>query len=127
MYYILTETELANAITKEQDSFEIEGDLKDKVLKIKSIGTAAWMIALGAVSFATVATLATTKVGKVVTPLTLPIATFNALGAIPILGIPATTSAIAIAVASGGIGVLNQLRKYEITENDENKIVLKKV
>jgi cellulase/cellobiase CelA1 len=126
MYYIETEKELADALNKKQESFEIEGALKDNVLKIKNTGMATWMVALSAISFASSAALTTTKVGKIVTPLTLPIATFTAIGAIPILGIPATTSAIAIAVASGGIGVLHRLRKYKIIQNDKDKLVLQR-
>ncbi len=35
MYYIDTPKELADALAKKQESFEINGDLIEKVLKIK--------------------------------------------------------------------------------------------
>jgi|FLOH01.1.fsa_nt_gi hypothetical protein len=126
MYYIYTPRELSDAIAKKQESFEINGDLIESVLKIKNTGTTAWIVTLGAISFATAAALATTKIGRITTPLTLPIATFNTLGAVPILGISATTAAVEIAVAFGGVSVLNTLRKYKIIENSEDKLVLQK-
>jgi cellulase/cellobiase CelA1 len=126
MYYIDTPKELADAIAKKQESFEINGDLIEKVLKIKNTGTTAWIVALGAISCATAAALATTKIGKITIPLTLPLATFNIIGAVPILGIPTATIAVEIAVAFGGVNVLNTLRKYKIIENSEDKLVLHK-
>jgi len=126
MYYIDTKQELADALHKEQETFEIAGDLINTVLKIKNIGTFSWLVALPAIGTATLATLATTKVGKIATPLTLPIATFYAIGAVPILGLSTTKSAIEIAVAAGGVNALNQLRKYKIIENTKEKLVLKK-
>jgi len=126
MYYIDTPKELADAIAKKQESFEINGDLIEKVLKIKNTGTTAWIVALGAISCATAAALATTKIGKITIPLTLPLATFNIIGAVPILGIPTATAAVEIAVAFGGVNVLNTLRKYKIIENSEDKLVLHK-
>ena len=126
MHYIYTPRELAEAIAKKQESFEINGDLIEKVLKIKNAGTIAWAVALVAISFATAAALATTKIGKITTPITLPLVTFSAIGAIPILGVSATTTAVEIAVAFGGVNALNTLRKYKIIENSEDKLVLRK-
>jgi hypothetical protein len=126
MHYIDTPKELADAIAKKQESFEINGDLIEKVLKIKNAGKIAWVVAIASIGFATAAALATTKIGKITTPLTLPLATFSAIGAIPILGISAATAAVEIAVAFGGVNALNTLRKYKIIENSEDKLVLKK-
>ncbi|STO59714.1 Uncharacterised protein [Canicola haemoglobinophilus] len=46
--------------------------------------------------------------------------------AVGILGGAATYSAIAIAVAAGGVGVLTSLRNYKEISRSENKLVLQK-
>ncbi len=42
-----------------------------------------------------------------------------------ILGTGVTTTAIAVAVSAGGVGVLNKLRDYEIEEVSNTKAILK--
>lgn len=47
-------------------------------------------------------------------------------GATVILGLPATISALTLAVTGGGIGVLNKLRDYEIVSREDSKLILQK-
>lgn len=46
--------------------------------------------------------------------------------AVGVLGLGATTAAISIAVAAGGVGVLNKLRDYKLEKLSSNKIRLTK-
>ncbi|WP_332405986.1 hypothetical protein, partial [Vibrio metschnikovii] len=41
---ISNEADLGEALKREQDTIEIEGDLKNKVLKIKATGKVAWAV-----------------------------------------------------------------------------------
>ncbi len=107
---IYTEKELALALKEEEDVLEIEGDLKKKVLKIKATGKIAWGIAIAAIAIAVAATIAAVPTGG----LSETAGIVAAPAAIGILGVDVTMAAIYIAVAAGGIGVLNSLRKYEI-------------
>lgn len=58
----------------------------------------------------------------------LPISGFVGIpamaGAVGVLGVPTATSALAIAVAGGGVGVLNKLRDYRIEKISDDKIIL---
>ncbi|MBV0934900.1 hypothetical protein [Marinobacterium weihaiense] len=122
---VQTEEELAEALEKEEDTIEIEGDLKRKVLRIKATGKVAWIIAVGAIGAAVVAVLypvpePTTQFA------TKGLALTAASGSIAILGFSTTVAAISIAVSAGGVGVLNTLRAYRIAANSESKLVLKR-
>ena len=100
----------------------IEGDLKNKVLRIKATGKVAWAVAIGAIGVAVVSAIAAPATGG-----TSGIASFLvAPAAVSVLGGATTTAAIGIAVTAGGVGALNKLRKYKIVENDDNKLILKK-
>ena len=114
---IRTEKELGEALKKEQDTIEIEGDLQKKVLKIKATGKVAWAIAIGAIGIAVVVTLGTGGAGA-------PASGIVGLGAVSVLGLPAALSAVSIAVAAGGVGALNSLRKYKVVSNSGGKLVL---
>ena len=123
---IKTEEELADAINNEEDTIEIEGDLSKKVFKIKATGKAAWFIALGAIAVTVTAVIVTAGSGGTAAPVIIPASAFVAAGAVGILGVPATASAILIAVSAGGIGVLTKLRNYEIIEHNGDKLILKR-
>jgi hypothetical protein len=122
-----TEEELADAINNGDDTIEIEGDLKNKIIKIKATGQVAWVIAIGAIGAAVLAIV-------VIPPIPIPpviaakgvMAASAAPVAVGVLGLPATIAAVTIAIASGGIGVLNKLRDYDIIEKNDSKLVLKK-
>lgn len=116
---IRTEEELADAINNGEDTIEIEGNLKDKTLRIKATGKVAWAVAIGAIGIAVTIIIASGGTGA-------PVSGIIGVGAISILGLPTAMSAVAIAVAAGGIGALNKLRSYKVIENTENLLILKK-
>lgn len=119
---VRTEKELGEALKKDQSRIEIEGDLSKKVIKIKATGKVAWLVASGAIAVAVIAVLATPATGG-----TSNVAHFVAAPvAAATLGVSVAGSAIAIAVASGGIGALNKLRKYSLEKNADGSITLKK-
>lgn len=119
---VRTEKELGEALKNNQDRIEIEGDLSKKVIKIKATGKVAWLVASGAIAVAVIAVLATPATGG-----TSNVAHFVAAPvAAATLGVSVTGSAIAIAVAAGGIGALNKLRKYSLEKNADGSITLKK-
>ena len=119
---IRTEKELGEALKNGQDRIEIEGDLSKKVIRIKATGKVAWVIAGGVIAVAVVALLATPVTGGASNVAHL----FTAPAAVAILGVSATSSAIAIAVAAGGIGALKKLRSYSLEKNPDGSITLKK-
>jgi hypothetical protein len=116
---VRTEEELAEAIENGEDTIEIEGDLKEKTLKIKATGKVAWVIAIGAIGIAVTIVIITGGTGT-------PVSGFIGVGAVSVLGLPAAITAVSIAVAAGGVGILNKLRSYKIVENSENILILKK-
>lgn len=122
---INNEKDLGKALNEDQDTIEIEGSLKDKVIKIKATGKVAWVVAIGAIGVAVVAILypvpePATQAGA------KGIAALTGGAAVGILGAGTAMSAIAISVASGGVAALNKLRGYKIISNSGDKLVLKK-
>lgn len=125
-----TPKELAEAIKNKEDAIWIEGDLKNKVIRIKATGPVAWGVCFVALTAAIVfyiaapaATVAVTPAGGAAMAFNSAFATITAGAA---LGSAATT-AVAIGVAAGGVGALNTLRdKYKIVEKDEKHIMLKR-
>ena len=125
-----TPKELAEATKNNEDCILIEGDLKNKVIRIKAVGTVAWgvcgaaLVAAIAFYIATpAATVAATPVGGTVSAV---VGTAATAAAATTLGTAATT-AVAIGVSAGGIGALNTLRdRYRIVEKDEKHILLKR-
>lgn len=127
-----TEKEFGESIKNGVDEIYIEGDLKNHVLRIRGVGKVAW----GACAVALAAVIGTTIVAIVTAPVppaeaaAAPAAAVSALAAAPVLAttLGATAvPAVMIGVAAGGIGGLVALReKYEIVEEDDKHIKLKK-
>jgi len=101
MKTVRTFKELAEALKSSESYIYVEGDLKNKIVRIK----ATERVASGGIgSSITAATVATT-----------------------ILGIPATTVAISVAVAAGGFAAITSLRNnYTIEKKETNGILLRK-
>lgn len=123
---ISNEKDLGNALKQEKEQIIIEGNLKDKVIKIKATGLVAWAVAIGSIGIAVVAVIMTAGSGGTASPTTAPLFIISGGAAATILGAPTAISAVLIGVAAGGVGALNKLRKYEITYKDKDKIILKK-
>ena len=120
MAKVTTEEELTNAIKNNEDTIEIEGNLANKTIRIKATGKIAWAIAIAAIAVAVGGILLIPASGG-----TSSVASGAAIsGAVSILGGKVTLSAITIAVAGGGIGILNKLRKYRIEKVTEKHIIL---
>ena len=122
MSTVRTEKELAESLKRGESTITIEGDICEKVIRIKATGKVAWLVAIAAIGVAVASALsapATAGTSLGVNFLTAP-------AAAGVLGVGATTSAIAIAIAAGGVGVLNSLRDYNIVEKKSNRVVLKK-
>lgn len=113
---------LGNALKNDVDEIIIEGDFKEKVIRIKATGKLAWAVAIGAIGVAVVATLAAPATGGT----SVLADALVAPAAVSVLGGPATLAAVSIAVTAGGVGALNKLRKYNIVEKDNNRIILRK-
>lgn len=120
------EKDLGKALKEEQESITIEGDLKEKVIKIKVTGKVAWMFCISALTVSVGAILVTLGSGGTAAPASAFVGAPALAGTVAILGVPAATSAIGIAVAGGGVGTLNKLRKYRVEKVSDNKIILHK-
>lgn len=125
-----TPQELAEAIKNNEESIIIEGDLKNKVIRIKATGKVAWGVCAAALGAAIVFYLATPAAAVATTPVGGGMSFVGGVAATTMamtaLG-TATGAAVAIGVAAGGIGALNTLRdKYKIVEKDNKHIKLQK-
>lgn len=127
MAKVRTEKELADAIEREEDTIEIEGDLSNKTVKIRATGNVAWAIAIGAIGLAVYAAISMAATGGTDAPLAAPAVAAGAAASVGVMGTAATYSAIAIAVSAGGIGVLSKLRKYREISRTGDTLVLKRV
>ena len=119
---VRTNEELAKAVKEDASTIIVEGDLKNKVLRIKATGKVTWGIAIGAIAVAVIAILAAPASGG--TSAAVGVAAAPAAAAI--LGGSTTVAAISIAVAAGSVDVLNNLRDYRIAEETNSHVVLKK-
>ncbi|CRF45128.1 hypothetical protein [Helicobacter heilmannii] len=116
---VSNEKELAEAIENGENSIEIVGDFSKKIVKIKATGDVAWGIAIAAIAAAVAIVIASGGLGA-------PASLFTAAGAVGILGTGPTISAVTIAVAAGGVGVLNKLRGYDLKKISDSHVVLTK-
>ena len=139
MKKVRTSKELGLAIKNGESYIYIEGDLKNKVLRIKFAGKLAWGIAFTSIAAAVALYLAapavTTAGAAVGGPAGAAVGgaisfTGSAVAvptAITILGVSATKLAIVVGVVSGGTAGIMKLRdKYEIVENNDKILTLKK-
>ena len=89
------------------------------VIKIKATGTVAWSVAIMALTIEVIIVIGSGGTGA-------PVSSLVGVGAVSVLGLPTAISAVLIAVAAGGVGSLNSLRKYKIIEQSDTKLVLKR-
>lgn len=123
---VRTEAELGEALKNNEESIEIEGDLARKTIKIRATGNVAWAVCIGAIGIATYSVIATVGTGGTSAPVTATTAAFTAATATTVLGGAVTYSAIAIAVAAGGVGSLNKLRKYKQVSYENSRLILRR-
>ena len=119
-----TEKELGEALKRNQNTIEVEYDLANKVARIKATGNVAWGACIVAIAVAVAAAVVTLNSGGIATPVTGPVLSMNFGIAATTLGMPTAISAAGIAIAGGGIGALNKLRKYRLERISDTKIIL---
>lgn len=94
--------------------------------KIKAIGIVSWGICIASITIAvSCAVVAVSTAGTTAVPDAL-IATPAMATLASVLGLPTAISAVAIAVAGGGVGALNKLRNYRLERVSDEKIILHK-
>ncbi len=124
MVVVKTEKELGAALKADESTIEIEGSLQEKVVKIKATGKVAWAVAIGGIAVAVVAACSTMTTAGTSGPLTVPIGIASIAVPSASLGTTAAISAVLVAVAAGGVGALNKLRKYKMEKSRDGRLVL---
>lgn len=131
MVNIKTVEDLANAIKQNESEIIVDGDIAKKIETIKATGTSSWLTALGFISFSAFSLLlseqaAATGKKNTRSPTHALMESPGAKIAIDILGAATTATAISLAIAAHGIGVLFDLRlKYDIVESSSDKLTLR--
>lgn len=137
----MTTEEFVKQLNSKEDYIILEGDRANDVYRIIATGNVAWAIAIGAIGLSAALIFITVGSGGAAAPVTVPVEVaskmFIAPAAIATLGWGATSTAIAICFAAGGVAagkaILNSVRNnYKIAEKVENsdgkvtKLVLKR-
>ncbi|MEI0492532.1 hypothetical protein R4J17_08805 [Brachyspira intermedia] len=126
---VRTEEELKEAIKNEEDTIEIIGDLKNKIIKIKAKGKVSLILGIGLILIGGAATILS---GGSAAPATIPsMAMAKAAFLLPPAAAAAGGGSLgglisALGIGSVGTSMLNSLKKYEIKEETDKKIVLKR-
>lgn len=124
---VTTEKELADAVSRNEDTIVIEGDLAKKTVRIKATGTVAWAVAIGSIGIVFYGVIATLGTGGAATPVTGVAAVAGSSAALSILGAATTTAAVSMAVSVRSLSVLKKLRgNYKIANNSGDKVTLKR-
>ena len=127
--YCKTEKELAEAIKNNEDTIYIEGNLKDKVIRIKATGKVAWGVCAASLA-AAIIFYSVTAPAMAVNPPVAGVGAFTgtvAVGAATTVLGTSAISAVVIGVAAGGIGALTTLRDgYKIIEKSDKYVKLKR-
>lgn len=119
---IKDEKRLAEALKNGEDTIEIKGDLAKRTFKIKATGKVAWGVCVTSLVVAVTSFMSSYATAGVSVVAGLGFAGASA----SILGTGATLTAISVAVAAGGVGVLNKLRSYKVEKISEDHIKLMK-
>ncbi len=119
-----TEKEFGEALRNDQDTIVIEGELAQKTIKIKATGKVAWGVCIGCIGIGVALVVVTIGSGGTATPITGPTTAITLGAAAATWGLPTAITATGIAVAGGGVRVLNKLRKYRLVKISDTKIIL---
>lgn len=133
----MTTEEFVKQLNNKEDYIILEGDRANDVYRIVAAGNVAWAIAIGAIVLGAALVFATASSGGTAAPATVPAISAVAPAAVAVVGWSATSTAIAICFAAGGVAagkaILNAVRNnYKIAEKVENekgdvtKLVLKR-
>ena len=123
-----TAKELSEAIIEETDMIEVEGDLSNKIVRIKVTGKVAWGVCAAALTAAIGFAIAAGATAAVP-----PVGGAHLVGFTAAMGTSASilgsaaVPALTIGICAGGIGALTALRnRYSIVKKAKGSIVLKK-
>lgn len=112
--------DLGDAVRREEPYIELEGELAAQVKKLVRLNAALWAFCLTALSVAVVAAMQM--------PVTAGLSGIASLAAgtsaSAVIGVDAAATAATIAIAGGGIGTLNRLRRYRLEERKNGKVIL---
>lgn len=123
---VSTAKELGTAISNNDNQIIIEGSLGDAVITINAIGPVAWAVAIGAIGVAIAGIAITAGTAGAGAPVGAASELVAAPALIATLGSASTaTTAIGIAAAGGGVGVLSSMRRYK-AKREGGKVVLTK-
>ena len=122
----MTTEEFVKQLNNKEDYIILEGDRANDVYRIVAAGNVAWAIAIGAIVLGAALVFATASSGGTAAPATVPAISAVAPAAVAVVGWSATSTAIAICFAAGGIAagkaILNAVRNnYKIAEKVEDK------
>ena len=121
-----TNEEFVKALNDKAEYIILEGDRANDIYRIVVAGKIAWAIAIGAIVLGAALVFATASSGGTAAPVTIPTMNLVAPAAVSTLGWSATSTAIAICFAAGGVAagkaILNAVRNnYKIAEKVEDK------
>lgn len=122
----MTTEEFVKQLNNKEDYIILEGDRANDVYRIVAAGNVAWAIAIGAIVIGAALVFATASSGGTAAPATVPAISAVAPAAVAVVGWSATSTAIAICFAAGGVAagkaILNAVRNnYKIAEKVEDK------
>lgn len=122
----MTTEEFVKQLNNKEDYIILEGDRANDVYRIVAAGNVAWAIAIGAIVLGAALVFVTASSGGTAAPATVPAISAVAPAAVAVVGWSATSTAIAICFAAGGVAagkaILNSVRNnYKITEKVEDK------
>ena len=116
---------LGKAIKHKQSTIEVEGDLAKHVIRIKATGAVAWGVCIIAMAIAVTSIVTAPATAPETAGASLA---FSLIPTMPVvtttLGMGTTIAAVTIAVAGGGVGVLNELRDYDMKKISNSKLIL---
>lgn len=119
------ERDLGIALSLKKEEIIVEGNLADKVIKIKSVSDDEWLLIIGALTTTVTAAVTAAATAGLAAPLVLP-ATVTGMGSVvAVLGTATSVSAVTIGVGGGSVSVLLELRNYQM-EIFDDYIILKK-
>lgn len=121
-----TNEEFVKALNDKAEYIILEGDRANDIYRIVVAGKIAWVLDIGAIVIGVALVFTTVGSGGTAAPATIPAMNFIAPAAVATLGWSATSTAIAICFAAGGVAagkaILNAVRNnYKIAEKVENK------
>ena len=121
-----TNEEFVKALNDKAEYIILEGDRANDIYRIVVAGKIAWVLAIGAIVIGVALVFTTVGSGGTAAPATIPAMNLIAPAAVATLGWSATSTAVAICIAAGGVAagkaVLNSVRNnYKVDQKVEDK------